>query len=182
MSFSIWQVKVKSLSHVRLFVTPWAVVHRLLCPWNSPGKNTGVGSHSLLQGSSQPRDRTQVSCIAGRFFTIWVTREPISPFGWIQISVFSCIWTGVPIRTTSITLRSEKGKNWLTLKISEVGVASDSRRLTLPSFFSSFPFLKKQQQQQQQLKKQNFDEEEKFIWHWQVYRVREWPLLWPRTK
>ena len=24
---------------------------RLLCPWDSPGKNTGVGSHSLLQGS-----------------------------------------------------------------------------------------------------------------------------------
>ena len=23
---------------------------RLLCPWNSPGKNTGVGSQSLLQG------------------------------------------------------------------------------------------------------------------------------------
>ena len=23
---------------------------RLLCPWNSPGKNTGVGSHSLLPG------------------------------------------------------------------------------------------------------------------------------------
>ena len=22
----------------------------LLCPWNSPGKNTGVGSHSLLHG------------------------------------------------------------------------------------------------------------------------------------
>ena len=22
---------------------------RLLCPWHSPGKNTGVGSHSLLQ-------------------------------------------------------------------------------------------------------------------------------------
>ena len=24
--------------------------NRLLCPWNSPGKNTGVGSHSLHQG------------------------------------------------------------------------------------------------------------------------------------
>ena len=24
---------------------------RLLCPWNSPGKNTAVGSHSLLQGN-----------------------------------------------------------------------------------------------------------------------------------
>ena len=23
---------------------------RLLCPWNSPGKNTGMGSHTLLQG------------------------------------------------------------------------------------------------------------------------------------
>ena len=23
---------------------------RLLCPWNSPGKNTGMGNHSLLQG------------------------------------------------------------------------------------------------------------------------------------
>ena len=23
---------------------------RFLCPWNSPGKTTGVGSHSLLQG------------------------------------------------------------------------------------------------------------------------------------
>ena len=24
----------------------------LLCPWGFPGKNTGVGSHPLLQGSS----------------------------------------------------------------------------------------------------------------------------------
>ena len=24
-----------------------------LCPWNSPGKNTGVSSHSLLQGIFQ---------------------------------------------------------------------------------------------------------------------------------
>ena len=26
-------------------------------------------------GSSQPRDQTQVSCIASRFFTVWVTME-----------------------------------------------------------------------------------------------------------
>ena len=31
-------------------VTPWSVPARLLCPWNSPGKNTGVGCHFLLQG------------------------------------------------------------------------------------------------------------------------------------
>ena len=30
------------------------------------------------RGSSQCRDGTQVSCIAGRFFTVWVTREGLS--------------------------------------------------------------------------------------------------------
>ena len=41
----------------------------VLCPWNSPGKNTGVGCHSLLQENFLTRDQTQVSCIAGGFFT-----------------------------------------------------------------------------------------------------------------
>ena len=29
---------------------------------------------SFSRGSSQPRNRTQVSCIAGRFFTLWATK------------------------------------------------------------------------------------------------------------
>ena len=37
-------------SCVQLFVTPWTVAPRLLCPWVSPGKSTGVGCRSLLQG------------------------------------------------------------------------------------------------------------------------------------
>ena len=37
---------------------------RLLCPWDSPGKNTGAGCHFLLKGSSQPRDWTCVSCLS----------------------------------------------------------------------------------------------------------------------
>ena len=49
--------------------------HGLCCPWDSPGKNTAVGCHSLLQEIFQPRDQTQVSCIAGRFFTVWATRD-----------------------------------------------------------------------------------------------------------
>ena len=40
---------VSRFSHVQLLVTPWAVAARLLCPWDSPGKNTGVGCHFLLQ-------------------------------------------------------------------------------------------------------------------------------------
>ena len=42
----------------------------LYSPWNSPGQNTGVGSFFLLQRIFQPMDRTQVSCIAGRFCTM----------------------------------------------------------------------------------------------------------------
>ena len=38
-------------------------------PGSCPGKNSGVGIYSLLQGIFPPRDQTQVSCIVGRFFS-----------------------------------------------------------------------------------------------------------------
>ena len=41
-------VPAQLLSRVRLFATPWT---KLFCPWNFPGKNTGVGCHFLLQGN-----------------------------------------------------------------------------------------------------------------------------------
>ena len=67
--------KWKSLSRVWLSVTPWTVAHQFPLsvgfsrqeywsglPFPSPGE------------SSQPRDQTQVSCIAGRHFNLWATR------------------------------------------------------------------------------------------------------------
>ena len=42
---------------------------------DSPGKNTVVGCHALLQGIFLTQRSNQVSCIAGRFFTSWATRE-----------------------------------------------------------------------------------------------------------
>ena len=42
---------------------------------DSPGKNTGVGYHALLQGIFPTKEQIQVSHIAGRFFTDWATRE-----------------------------------------------------------------------------------------------------------
>ena len=77
-----WLLLAQSLSHVRLFVTLWtedlpgSSVHE-----DSPGKNTGVGWHFLLQVSSSPKGRTQVSCISctGRLFlyhcAFWGTRN-----------------------------------------------------------------------------------------------------------
>ena len=54
------------------------------------------------RGSSQPRDRTQVSSISGRFFTIWATREAqslltcmlsysVQPYG-LQPAKLLCPW------------------------------------------------------------------------------------------
>ena len=47
----------------------------LLRPWDFLGKSTGVGCLYLPQGTSWPRDQTQVSHIVDRHFIIWATRE-----------------------------------------------------------------------------------------------------------
>ena len=67
---------VVSLSCVRLFATPWTVACQAPL-------SLGILQARILEwiampssrGSSQPRDRTQVSCIAGKFFIIWVTSK-----------------------------------------------------------------------------------------------------------
>ena len=41
---------------------------RLLCPWDSPGKNTGVGCLGLLQGIF-PIQKSMSPALAGGFFT-----------------------------------------------------------------------------------------------------------------
>ena len=71
--------KCWSLNCVRLFVTPWIVPYQAPLsmefsrqeywsglPFPSPG------------GPSRSRDWTQVSCIAGRFFTDWATKGTLS--------------------------------------------------------------------------------------------------------
>ena len=55
--------------------TPWTVAHRLLCPWNLQARILEWVAVPFSRGSSWLRDPTQVSCIAGRFITIWATRE-----------------------------------------------------------------------------------------------------------
>ena len=48
---------------------------RILCPWNSPCKNTGVGYHTLLQGIFPTQESNPGVHTAGGFFTIWATRK-----------------------------------------------------------------------------------------------------------
>ena len=51
---------------------------RLLCPWDYPCKNTGVGCHLDSRGLSRSREWTQISCIAVGFFTT----EPSGKSSW----------------------------------------------------------------------------------------------------
>ena len=50
--------------------------HGLYSPLNSLGQNTGVGSLSFLQEIFPTQDRTQISHVAGEFFTSWATEKP----------------------------------------------------------------------------------------------------------
>ena len=65
-----WKVKVNSLSHVLLFATPWDTAHGIL-----QARILEWVAFPFSRGSSQAKDQTQVSYIAGGFFTSWATRE-----------------------------------------------------------------------------------------------------------
>ena len=66
-NYSMW----KSLSHVRLFPTPWTIVHGIL-----QARKLEWVAFPSSKGSSPPRDRTQVSHTEGGFLTRWSTGKP----------------------------------------------------------------------------------------------------------
>ena len=62
------------------FAILWTIAPpRLLCPWDFPGKSTGVGCHFLLQGDlPNPGIEPTSPALAGRFFTAEPARKPSS--------------------------------------------------------------------------------------------------------
>ena len=60
-------------SRVQLFVTHGLYPTRLLCPWDSSGKNTGVGCRALLQGIFPAQELNphllHLPALASGFFT-----------------------------------------------------------------------------------------------------------------
>ena len=125
------KVQVKSLSHVRLFATPWTVAcTRLLCPWDFPGKNTGVDCHFLLhrifltQGSNCGlRDWTQVFSLTGRHFTLWATGKLLH--FWVEIkkkkkkkkSLWYIYWLLESFLLTSNALGYISLQNWISVQV-----------------------------------------------------------------
>ena len=70
----ILKMKVKSLSRVQLFATPWTT--SLLHLWGFSRQEYWSGlPFPSPEDLFQPRDRTWVSQIVGRRFTVWASRE-----------------------------------------------------------------------------------------------------------
>ena len=100
-------MRAQSVSCVQLFVAPMdCSIHRILqatiLEW---------GAISFSRGSSQHRDRTQVSCIIDRFVTIWAkwSKALLKPGSSVTWEWFSCEEQEIYSHLTF------KGMSWLLL-------------------------------------------------------------------
>ena len=52
------------------------------------------------RGSSWPKDRTRASCVAGKFFTVWATREAMAGLSYVIMRSASATWLFFKLRKT----------------------------------------------------------------------------------
>ena len=92
-------------------------------------------SISFSRGSFPPRDWTQVSCIAGRFFTVWTTRKVLVVLLLSRVWLFASPWTAARHASLSIT------NSWSLLKLMSVESVMPSNYLIFIPFsrLQSFP-------------------------------------------
>ena len=79
--------KCYSLCGVQLFVTPWTVAHQAPLSMGFSRQENAWVAVSFCRESSQLRDGTQVSCVAGRFFT----ESPGKPYVCVYVYVCVCV-------------------------------------------------------------------------------------------
>ena len=118
-------MKVKIARRVRLFAAPWTVVLGIL-----QARIMECVAFPFPRRSSQPRDRTQGSHTAGRFFTSWTTKlwqTVISQDSWNSVSYPPCwltklLWFST-IKNESLFLPPfESGWDlWLHWRVQYVG-------------------------------------------------------------
>ena len=86
-----YQQQCQQLSRVQLFATPLLQSARLLCPWDSPGKNNGVGCHALLQGIF-PNQGLNLGILLCRQILYLLSNQGSSFLPIIQIYLIHCMY------------------------------------------------------------------------------------------
>ena len=85
------------------------------------------------RGLPQPRDWTQVSCIAGKFFTFWATRDaPQVPMGGSR----KMGMRGVPVMNSDVTPRERLWGLWLWMPHLGLWKTSWTQQEASQQFFS----------------------------------------------
>ena len=85
---------------------------RLPCPWDSPGKNTGVGCHFLFQ-CMKVKSESEVAQLCQ------ILHDPMdcSPPGSSVHGIFQASkWTGSPLPSPKLILDEKKHSNWTISK------------------------------------------------------------------
>ena len=87
---------------------PWTVARQApRSMWNLQARILDWVAMSSSRGSSQPRNWTGISCIAGGFFTSWATREAHKPWGAAKKTQ----------KTKKVRVLSSRKPNWNWLAI-----------------------------------------------------------------
>ena len=120
---------VPSCSVISNSVAPWTIAHP--APLSMGILQTRILEWVAMpssRGSSWPRDRTHVSCIAGRFFTVWPTREVL---GVSNVCVCVCVsrsvvsnsgipWTVARQAPLSMGILQARILEWVAISFSRV--------------------------------------------------------------
>ena len=109
---------------------------RLLCPWDSPGKNTGVGCHSLFRGIFLTQGSSP-SFLLGRHF---LTIEP--PSSHIEAAKAINTTAGVPQPFTTVAPKQDvylimTSKSIYGIILGQFSITTEAMRIS-PAF-SSLP-------------------------------------------
>ena len=77
---------------------------RLPCPWDSPGKNTGVGCHFLLQ-CMRVKSENEVAQSVRLFVITWTAAHQAPPSMGFSKQEY---WSGVPLPSPSVVISALK--------------------------------------------------------------------------
>ena len=129
-------------SQVQSCVTHGLQPTRLLCQWDFPGKNAGVGYRAIHQGIFPTQGWNPCSCIAGRFFTTGPPGNPEQNHEFSRSVMSDCAtpWTAALQASLSIT----NSQSLLKLMYIESVMPSNHLILCCPLLFlpSIFPSIR----------------------------------------